>query len=201
MANKIVKNAAILTAITLISGLLLGVVQGVTEKPIANAQEEAKQEAYKQVFSSADTFEQYEDFDEKAAADAVQSVEGTVVNETVVAIEGGEEAGYVITTTDKNGYGGDIQVSVGIRNDGTVNGIAILSISETAGLGMKATEPDFYNQFQNKKVENFEVTKNGASTEEQIDALSGATITSRAVTGAVNAALAYYQVIGGGVSE
>ena len=63
--------------------------------------------------------------------------------EAVEAIQGGETIGYVITSTDPNGYGGDIQVSVGIQSDGTVSGIAILSISETAGLGMKAAEPDF----------------------------------------------------------
>ena len=201
MGNKIIKNAAILTGITLIAGLLLGAVQGITEKPIANAQEKAKQEAYKQVFSSADSFEDYEGFDEKEAAETVKNIEGTIINEAVVAKESGKETGYVITATDKNGYGGDIQVSVGIKNDGTVNGIAILKINETAGLGMKAQEPEFYNQFRDKKVENFEVTESGASTDNQIDALSGATITSNAVTGAVNAALTYYQTIGGGGNE
>ena len=55
----------------------------------------------------------------------------------------GSEAGYVITVTDKDGYGGDIQITVGIMSDGTVNGISFLSISETAGLGMRAKEPSF----------------------------------------------------------
>ena len=108
----------------------------------------------------------------------------------------------MITVTDKEGYGGDIQISVGILADGTVNGISILSIGETAGLGMNATNPDFYNQYAGKQVASFEVTKNGESGDNMIDALSGATITSRAVTGGVNAALAYYQTItGGSVNE
>ena len=97
----------------------------------------------------------------------------------------------IITTTDKEGYGGDIQVTIGITTDGTINGVSILSLSETAGLGMKATEPAFYEQYQGKQTENFYVSKDGGSGE-PIEALSGATITSRAVTGAVNAALAYY---------
>ena len=96
------------------------------------------------------------------------------------------------TTTDKEGYGGDIQITVGITSDGTVNGISILSISETAGLGMKAKEPAFYEQYQGKQAEKFAVSKDGGEGE-PIDAISGATITSRAVTGAVNVALAYYQ--------
>ena len=102
------------------------------------------------------------------------------------------EDGYVITATDKEGYGGDIRVTVGIKADGTVNGVSILSISETAGLGMKATEPAFYEQYQGKQAEKFYVSKDGGDGE-PIDALSGATITSRAMTGAVNAALGYFQ--------
>ena len=86
----------------------------------------------------------------------------------------------------------NIQITVGIKKDGTINGVSILSISETAGLGMKATEPSFYNQYVNKKADKFVVSKDGGDGE-QIDALSGATITSRAVTGAVNTALGYYQ--------
>ena len=48
--------------------------------------------------------------------------------------------GYVLTVTDHEGYGGDIQFTMGVRIDGTLNGISFLSIGETAGLGMKATE-------------------------------------------------------------
>ena len=102
------------------------------------------------------------------------------------------DAGYVVTATDKDGFGGSIQVTVGIQSDGTVNGISILSINETAGLGMKATEPAFYGQYEGKQTEKFVVSKDGGDGE-PIDALSGATITSRSVTGAVNAALGYYQ--------
>ena len=104
------------------------------------------------------------------------------------------EEGYVITTTDKEGYGGDIQITVGITADGTVNGVSILTINETAGLGMRAKEPAFYEQYQGKQTERFVVSKDGGAGE-PIDALSGATITSRAVTGAVNAALGYFQSV------
>ena len=109
----------------------------------------------------------------------------------------GEPVGYVITVTDKDGYGGDIQITVGIMSDGTVNGISFLSISETAGLGMRAKEPSFYNQFAGQQAEKFYVSKDGGDGQ-PIDALSGATITSRAVTGAVNTALGYYQTALGG---
>ena len=110
----------------------------------------------------------------------------------------GELMGYVITVTTKEGYGGDIRFSIGVRLDGTVNGISILSISETAGLGMQA-EAVLKPQFAGKNVEKFAYTKNGAAADNEIDAISGATITTNAVTNGVNAGLYYFQtVLGGG---
>lgn len=96
--------------------------------------------------------------------------------------------GYVVTTTSKDGYGGAITVSVGVMADGTVNGIAFLTLAETAGLGMNA-DTDWKNQYAGKNVDGFTVTKNGASADNEINAISGATITSNAVTGAVNGAV------------
>ena len=102
-----------------------------------------------------------------------------------------DDGSYVVSVKAA-GYGGDIQVTVGITADGTVSGVSFLSISETAGLGMKATEPSFYEQYVGVQAEQFYVSKDGGQGE-PIDALSGATITTRAVTGAVNAALGYFQ--------
>lgn len=188
--NKIVKNTLILTLITVIAGFLLGAVYEITKDPIAQSQEKTKKEAWQAVFSDVklDDFKA-EDVDQKAASKAVKDM-GT--NATVDEVCTAGDEGYVITTTDKDGFGGNIQITVGIKKDGTINGVSILSISETAGLGMKATEPSFYNQYVNKKADKFVVSKDGCDGE-QIDALSGATITSRAVTGAVNTALGYYQ--------
>lgn len=188
--NKIIKNTLILTLITLISGLGLGFVYGITEEPIAKAQEAAKKEAWQAVFPDEElsSFKPVE-VDTDAAEKAISTLG---VNATIDEVCTVGEAGYVITATDGDGYGGDIQITVGITADGTVNGISILSISETAGLGMKATEPAFYEQYQGKQTDKFVVSKDGGDGE-PIDALSGATVTSRAVTGAVNAALGYYQ--------
>ena len=106
--------------------------------------------------------------------------------------ESGNALGYVITVTTKEGYGGDIRFTVGITNNGTVNGIAILDIAETAGLGMKAEEV-LVPQFAETSVEKFEYSKTGATADYQIDAISGATITTNAVTNGVNAGLIYFQ--------
>ena len=190
--NKILKNTLILTAITVIAGTALGLVYEITKDPIAKAEADAKQEACQTVFPEADTFEEVE-VDSDAAAKAVESM-GTnaTVDEVYVAKMGGDEAGYVITTTDKDGYGGNIQISVGIMNDGTMNGISILSIGETAGLGMRAGEV-LVPQFAGKQVEKFSYTKTGAASDDQIDAISGATITTNAVVNGVNAGLLCFQ--------
>lgn len=186
--NKILKNTLILTAITLVAGIALGFVYEITKEPIANAQLKAKQEACKQVLPEADEFGEI-------------VIDTDKVDEVYGALKGGEEIGYVVTATCKEGYGGDIQVSVGITKDGEVKGIALLSISETAGLGMRATEPEFYDQYAGKQTDQFYVSKDGGEGE-PIEAISGATITSRAVTKAVNTALEFYhEELGGRVNE
>lgn len=203
--SKIVKNTLILTAITVVSGLLLGVVYGITKEPIAEAQENTKQEAYRSVLSDASSFETMEDFD---AADAASILEenGYSSDEITEVAEGiddsGETVGYVVNVMSHEAYDGDLEVSVGIAADGTVKGIEMLSISETAGLGMKADEAEFKDQFKDKNVEKFTYTKSGESGDDKIDAISGATITTNAVTNAVDSALVYFQnELGGGVNE
>ena len=203
--NKIVKNTLILTAITVVSGLLLGVVYGITKEPIAEAQENTKQEAYRSVLSDASSFETMEDFD---AADAASILEenGYSSDEITEVAEGiddsGETVGYVVNVMSHEAYDGDLEVSVGIAADGTVKGIEMLSIGETAGLGMKADEAEFKDQFKDKNVEKFTYTKSGESGDDKIDAISGATITTNAVTNAVDSALVYFQnELGGGVNE
>ncbi len=88
---------------------------------------------------------------------------------------------------------------MGMDSQGTLKGIEILKISETAGLGMKAKESRFRDQFKDKAVTQFSYTKSGASSDFEIDAISGATITTKAVTNAVNAALVCFRSLGGDI--
>lgn len=202
--NKIVKNTLILSAITIVAGCLLGLVYEITKAPIAQAQENAKQEAYKTVLADAAEFTVDETLDPAKAADALLEAgySGDDITEVAVAKDAsGEVMGYVITVTSHEGYGGDIKISVGILSDGTVKGIEMLEISETAGLGMKADEDEFKNQFKDKQVEKFSYTKSGEDGDDKIDALSGATITTNAVTNAVDSALVYFQNVLGGSAQ
>lgn len=202
--SKILKNTAILTAITLVAGSLLGLVYEITKDPIAVAQENAKQNAYRAVLAEAENFVEFDDFDaDEAKAVVTEAGYTDDVTEVVVAEDAsGDAIGYVVSITSHDGYGGDIALSVGILNNGTVKGIETLSIAETAGLGMKATEPAFKDQFKDKQVEKFTYTKSGEEGDDKIDALSGATITTNAVTNAVDSALVYFQnMLGGSVNE
>ncbi len=192
-----IKDALILFAITLIAGLMLGVVNDITKEPIAQQEQKAKNEACQNVFAAADSFEAQELADsaqiEQVLADA--GISGADIDELMAAKDAsGALLGYVITVTDHEGYGGDIQFSMGITNEGTLNGISLLSISETAGLGMRAGEV-LVPQFSDKNVSRFTYTKTGATADSEIDAISGATITTNAVVNGVNAGLAYFDKI------
>lgn len=187
------KDTAILLIITLVSGLLLALVYQITKEPIAAQKEKAKQEACKEVFADAASFEGVEFTQPDTAAWTEAGYAQESIDEIMAAKDGsGNVLGYVITVTTKEGYGGDIKFSIGIRQDGLVNGISILEISETAGLGMRAEEV-LKPQFADKNVEQFEYSKSGAVSEDQVDAISGATITTNAVVNGVNAGLYYFQ--------
>ena len=195
-----IKDALILFAITLIAGLMLGVVNDITKEPIAQQEQKAKNEACQNVFAEADSFEAQELADsaqiEQVLTDA--GISGADIDELMAAKDAsGALLGYVITVTDHEGYGGDIQFSMGITNEGTLNGISLLSISETAGLGMRAGEV-LVPQFADKNVSKFTYTKTGATADSEIDAISGATITSKAVTSGVNSCVAYAKTLKGG---
>lgn len=201
--NKIVKDTIAITAITLVAGLALGFVQDITADPIAEQKLKAKEAAYMAVFAEAESFGEIVLGEEGAQSLAAYLDENGYgaqnVDEVMTAFDAdGKEIGHAFTITTSEGYGGNIQFAMGVKCDGTLNGISILSISETAGLGMKADTDEFKGQFSNKNVEKFVVTKNGATSDDQIDALSGATVTSNAMTNGVNAGLCAFQYVEGG---
>lgn len=203
MKNKIIKDALALTLITLVAGVALGGVYEITKEPIARQEAQAKAEAYEQVFTDAAAFEAVEMDDTltKTIRDQLdqegykaQSIEEVMRAED----QSGETLGYAFTVVTSEGYGGDIQFSMGVQNDGTLNGISILSTGETAGLGMNADTPAFKDQFVGKQVEKLQYTKNGATQDDEINAISGATVTTNAMTNGVNAGLCAFRVMEGG---
>lgn len=189
--NKIMKNTLILAAITLVAGLLLGLVHEVTAAPIAEQEALAKARAYAEVFPEAVSFNELPQ-EELLKAAGYLAEQGFVqtVNEVAEACDAsGNVIGHVFTVTTPEGYGGDIKLTVGVQTDMTMLGISFLSISETAGLGMKANTDEWKAQFAGIQADEIVYTKTGRTADNEIDAVSSATITTKAVTGAVNAAL------------
>lgn len=192
MADQI-KTAVTLFLITLISGLLLGGVYEITKEPIERANNAALYAAYEALVPGGKNYEALPDAAARANADLADGRYGQVtVNNVVRPLDAeGNALGYIVDVTSHEGYGGDIQLTVGYTEaDGalTCTGISFLSISETAGLGMNAEEPEFKNQYIGKAAGELSVTKSGSAEEMQINAMSGATVTTDAVTNAVNAA-------------
>ena len=203
--KTMMKNTAIMMAITLIAGFVLGLVYENTKDAIAESKLKAKNEACKEVFNDAEEFEIMENAftDEHVDMFAENGFGAITLDEVAVAKSStGEALGYVLTITTNEGYAGAIQFTLGITNDKTVNGISILATGETPGLGLEA-EKVLKPQYANKKVDQFIVTKTGATAESEIDAISGATITSNAITNGINAGLFYFDTVleGGGSNE
>lgn len=194
--STLIKDAITLFVITLIAGLALGFIYELTKGPIADAEAKTKQKAYQSVYADAKEF--VEDDAIKAKVDDSEKflkdneLSGAEITEVLIAKnDSGEAIGYVISYLATEGYGGDISISMGMTNEGEITGLEVLSASETAGLGAKCKESAFKDQFKGINADSIEYTKDGATQDNQIDAISGATITTKAVTKGVNAAIAF----------
>ncbi len=179
--KEIAIPAITLFLIAAICTAILAVTDSVTAPKIAENNEQTEIATRQLVFADAKDF-----------SDVKTSKDATYVE---AFDESGKVIGYVFTTSSK-GYGGEIKIMTGIGSDGKVTGMEILSIEETAGLGMNAKKEEFRNQYADNSGE-FTVVKSDAG-ENQIQALTGATITSQAVTNAVNLAVENFKLVTGG---
>ena len=167
---KILRLGAVLFIITAVTGLILGGVYTMTLEPIRSAKEKEKMAALAETLPEASDFEGMD-----------SPLDHSIIKEVNKGSANGETVGYNITVTPK-GYGGLIEMVVGIDDEGKLIDIKILSHTETPGLGAKAADPAFSDQFEQKNVD----------MENEIQAISGATITSSAVANGVNTALEYW---------
>jgi len=170
-----------LVVVAIISSSVLGYVYEVTKGPIAEAQKQKKIRAIKEVVA---------EFDNSPVDDMYKIPSATDSLEVYPAKKGDANVGSAIRTFSSKGYGGDVWLMVGFLPDGTINKISVLEHKETPGLGSKMNEDKFKNQFFGKSPANFKlkVKKDGGD----VDALSGATITSRAFSQAVQQAYDSY---------
>ncbi|MBQ8303338.1 MAG: RnfABCDGE type electron transport complex subunit G [Clostridia bacterium] len=171
--REIIVPSATLLVICLVATLLLGVTNFFTSDLITKLEQETQTAAMQEVLP----------------AEGYIKTEG---KEIYTAEKNGAVAGYIFVTSGA-GYGGDIKVMTAVDPAGKILAVSILSASdETPGLGQNVTKEGFYSQFLGLSSE-ITVVKNGANAEvNEINAVTGATISSRAVTKAVNEALTLY---------
>ncbi len=179
--SKIIRLSLVLLLITAVTGVILGAVYTMTLEPIRKVKEREKMEALAATLPGAKEFK-------------TLPLNGNpgIITEINEGSNGAEVVGYNFTVTPK-GYAGPIELVVGVAKDGRVMDIKILKHGETPGLGAKAAEPLFAGQFKNKAVPRIEVSKTPPASDAEIQAISGATITSRAVASGVNTALDYWK--------
>lgn len=170
-----------LFVICLVVTALLAGTNLLTKDTIAQQTLLKEQNSRKEVLPAAETFDGV-DADGDGTADYYQGLDAS-----------GRTAGYVFITESK-GYGGAIKVMTGITSDAQVSGVVLLEQEETPGLGANAAQESFREQYVGPAPEDgFTVLKNGgASADNEVDALTGATISSKAVTEAVNQALTVF---------
>jgi electron transport complex protein RnfG len=179
--SSLFNMVATLVVITLISGFALAYVNQLTQEPIHQAQLAKKKEALVEVLPKFDN----NPIDTRYAV-FVEALGDSV--EVFKAYQSGELVGTAVNAFSPNGYSGDVRLMVGFLPDGTVYAVSVLQQTETPGLGTKMTEAEFKNQFTDKNPKNFkmQVVKDGG----QIDAITAATISSRAFCDALQTAYA-----------
>lgn len=168
--KNIIKPVIVLTCICLVVSVLLAYVNSVTAPIIAEAEQRTAQEAMAEVLPEADSFDPI-------------NIDGLPerVDEVYRAENG---SGYVFMLTTK-GYGGDMKLICGINADGTIEACKTLSHSETSGLGSKTAEDPYRNQYCGKSTD----------TLGEVDAISGATISSTAYMNAVQDAFEAFGMV------
>ena len=186
--NSMVKVGGTLLIICAVASFLLAGTNKITAPVIEERSIQANNELRQSVLPDASDFKQVD-------ASAFNGAGSGLVVEAYEGLNGSETAGYTFKATP-SGYGGAIEVIVGISTDGTITGVDIGSMSETAGLGAKSKDDAFKGQYTGKAVATpLEVAKGSASADNQILAISGATISSTAVTDGVNAAIDVFNVL------
>jgi electron transport complex protein RnfG len=183
-----VKMSIKLFIITAVAALALGITHAVTEEPIRLQNEQASMEARKAVLPDAQEFlpvdiSEYRD-------------EYPNVIEVYQGKSGDDTVGYVFKVVSK-GYGDDVELFVGIdAKEDRVENVSIISHNETPGLGAKAAEPAFLSQYTGKSADSpLAVVRGNPTQDTQVEAITGATITSKAVTQGVNSAVEFYSQV------
>ncbi|RBP70073.1 electron transport complex protein RnfG [Alkalibaculum bacchi] len=187
--KEIINLALKLFVITAVAALALAFTNSITGERIAEQIEMENKLAREEVISPSDYFEQVEqqtiiDHEKKLGFNNLE-----IISEVYKDIVGDEIIGYTFKVLPK-GYGGEMNILVGISIEGEITGLKVVGHSETPGLGAKATEKSFQDQFAGMSTSTpLTVIKSGTAGDSEVQAITGSTITTQAVTDGVNAAL------------
>ena len=191
----ILKVAGTLTVISLITAFLLGLVNGVTKDKIAAIDAEKTRVAMSAVVPEGSEFTDALDLTDDVVAAA--KAQGGTITELYGVTNGGAEAGYVAKVS-ASGSQGSIEMMVGVDAEGAVTGVSVVNHSETSGIGTKVVgnEPTasgvgVLDQFIGKSAADGTLTVGT-----NVDAITGATVSTRGVTTGVNTALAAVAAMG-----
>lgn len=168
--NEIVKPVLVLVCICLVVTALLAYINSATSPIIAKAEQEKTEQAMSEVLTEAEGFRPVE----------IDNLPDRVTE--IYSAENG--SGYVFMLTTK-GYGGDMKLICGIKSDGTIEQCKTLSHSETSGLGSKTAEDPYRNQYCGKS----------SDTLSEVDAITGATISSTAYKNAIEDAFKAFDMV------
>lgn len=176
--REIIIPTLVLLVIGVVAAALLGGTNMLTKDKIASIDAEEKSKAMALVMPDAEKFGEEKEADEKMTYTPALNADGDVI-------------GYAFSVST-SGYGGEIRLMVGINTDGTVNKVTVLAAdNETPGLGQNIKKDSFLSQFAGKsKI--LTVVKNAVSSDDEIQAVTSATISSTAATKTVNAAIEYF---------
>lgn len=190
--GKLAGPALVLCVITLISGLALSSVYQVTKDPIEQQKMAASLAAYQEVCPGASKFSHDSEIDAAIKALNGQPYSEAYGKSTITEAVVGDDGSCVVSVTGE-AYDGTLTVAVGIQPDGTVNGISFTDLHDSPGMGMLCGEDKFKSQFSGVNVGSFVLLKSGgASADNEIDSVTGASVTSGGVVNAVNAALDFW---------
>lgn len=175
------KLGIILAIITSIAGVLLGLANNVTKAAIAENSKLNKEDlAILMPLATS-----VEETDKELEGNILEILEGK---------NGSEGVGYLFKVTTK-GFHGAVELMIGISSEGTMTGIKVISHSETPGLGAKIDEEKFTSRFKDVPIDKgISMVKTSPASESEVEGVTGATISSKAVGTAVNEAINYYRV-------
>ncbi|MPW24835.1 RnfABCDGE type electron transport complex subunit G [Alkalibaculum sp. M08DMB] len=179
--------------ITAVAAVCLAFTNSITKDKIVEQIALENELARQEVLSEADTYEQIDQNSIISAAESLNFENPEIVAEVFKGLKGNDEVGYTYKVLPR-GYGGEISVLVGISVDGIVTGMKVVSHAETPGLGANATNDSFQNQFNDKSTEQpLSVISGGSPGDSEIEAITGATITSKAITDGANFAIEIFK--------